>query len=541
SSLQSDPVLPAFIEMFREEDGQVRWDMVAQEVLNQGGRGLTDTTGLITADDNATRADKIATTEEEYLTNLGNLSAAYAELYEKLKTAQQHENTAQAQWLGPFGGFSDDVVTGLMGAYATRSLLSGTRLGGALGKAGGSIVGGIGRIFGRGGASSATPFAESSVMSNVAGRGVAGVGLGLAGWGADEALGHYGVETNGAFGTIGTMAGLGLMVGGPWGAAIGAGVGAGIVGWQNREAIGDWMGEHGMGGDDLKGYGEAAIAKVKDVFGMIGDLSWGDLGEAAKVALAIIFPPFSLLQQLDWGSIGSSARDALGAIVGGLVDVKDWTVGFFEDRWDDLTGVGSALVDWIVGLPGTVIGGAGDVLKKASGLQNTVLNALIVDPLNGLIGALSGLKIDIPGGGHLGIPASISLPDLPQIPRFARGTADAPAGWAWVGEQGPELRWLNQGDRILDAADSRRFSQTVREARASDTIAGRGLSLADGPVVLDSMASRAIAGHQSTQRIEIRELRVNIYGGTIDEQMKNTLVRETAHAVVRDLGELLGD
>jgi hypothetical protein len=70
-------------------------------------------------------------------------------------------------------------------------------------------------------------------------------------------------------------------------------------------------------------------------------------------------------------------------------------------------------------------------------------------------------------------------------------------------------------------------------------VVGRGLSLADGPVVLDPMASRAIAGHQSTHRIEIRELRVNIYGGTIDEQMKYALVQETAHAVVKDLGDLL--
>jgi hypothetical protein len=99
---------------------------------------------------------------------------------------------------------------------------------------------------------------------------------------------------------------------------------------------------------------------------------------------------------------------------------------------------------------------------------------------------------------------------------------------------------IARGDRIVDVAESRSFGQAIREMCASDTFTGQVPCLDGSPVVLDPTASRAIAtGQGATNRIEIRELRVEIGGGTIDEKMKDTLVKETANAVIKDLGELL--
>lgn len=43
-------------------------------------------------------------------------------------------------------------------------------------------------------------------------------------------------------------------------------------------------------------------------------------------------------------------------------------------------------------------------------------------------------------------------------PGFAAGTASAPPGWAWVGEEGPELMRLRGGETILPAEISREFA-----------------------------------------------------------------------------------
>ncbi|WP_189522430.1 MULTISPECIES: phage tail length tape measure family protein [unclassified Mesorhizobium] len=54
------------------------------------------------------------------------------------------------------------------------------------------------------------------------------------------------------------------------------------------------------------------------------------------------------------------------------------------------------------------------------------------------------------GGGFL----SMLFGFLPKLFGFANGTENAPAGWAWVGERGPELRKLRSGDVIRSNATS---------------------------------------------------------------------------------------
>lgn len=46
-----------------------------------------------------------------------------------------------------------------------------------------------------------------------------------------------------------------------------------------------------------------------------------------------------------------------------------------------------------------------------------------------------------------------------KIPEFAKGTNFAPKGWAWVGEQGPELVSLNGGEKIKTADQSKAFAE----------------------------------------------------------------------------------
>jgi hypothetical protein len=65
------------------------------------------------------------------------------------------------------------------------------------------------------------------------------------------------------------------------------------------------------------------------------------------------------------------------------------------------------------------------------------------------------------GGGFL----SIIMKLLGGIGGFASGTEGAPEGWAWVGEKGPELRKVRQGDVIRSSQRSR---QMVAESQAAN-------------------------------------------------------------------------
>lgn len=49
-----------------------------------------------------------------------------------------------------------------------------------------------------------------------------------------------------------------------------------------------------------------------------------------------------------------------------------------------------------------------------------------------------------------------------DIHGFATGTENAPPGWSWVGEEGPELMRLHGGEQILPAAVSRELAESYR-------------------------------------------------------------------------------
>lgn len=91
-------------------------------------------------------------------------------------------------------------------------------------------------------------------------------------------------------------------------------------------------------------------------------------------------------------------------------------------------------------------------------------------------------------GAEMGYPAAIPFQVLAgalgalqlaainnaKIPEFAKGTNFAPKGWAWVGEQGPELVNLRGGEQIKTASQSKSFAQFEfgKEFFNSKTIAG---------------------------------------------------------------------
>ncbi len=90
-------------------------------------------------------------------------------------------------------------------------------------------------------------------------------------------------------------------------------------------------------------------------------------------------------------------------------------------------------------------------------------------------GYLNGITIMLPqvqaayqrlAGAASNALGSASVPDR----GFASGTPDAPPGWAWVGELGPELMRLRGGETILPASVSQDFALASREMQTLSSV-----------------------------------------------------------------------
>ncbi|MER9188294.1 phage tail length tape measure family protein [Mesorhizobium australicum] len=138
-------------------------------------------------------------------------------------------------------------------------------------------------------------------------------------------------------------------------------------------------------------------------------------------------------------STGAGAKDVLGTTGSVYVDKFNAAVAKASDS---LGGLDSTVTNTVQSLAGG-LGGKGGLASILDGLkpQNFQANTTLSDIL-GYSGG--GAPSGSSGGGFLGT----LLGFLPKLFGFADGTESAPAGWAWVGERGPELRKLRAGDVI---------------------------------------------------------------------------------------------
>lgn len=131
---------------------------------------------------------------------------------------------------------------------------------------------------------------------------------------------------------------------------------------------------------------------------------------------------------------GTGAGVAIGGILGGAS--------------------GSVAGGAIGGIIGNIVGGALD-LVGASGSSSSS-GGKTLQSVNGKApaGAQVGDKIVTGGGTYQivgGTPGNWESIKVSDVSKHAKGTLSAPGGLSIVGENGPELRWINPGDGILPA------------------------------------------------------------------------------------------
>ena len=93
--------------------------------------------------------------------------------------------------------------------------------------------------------------------------------------------------------------------------------------------------------------------------------------------------------------------------------------------------------------------------------------ALLVSAIASLVRAFKGVPEEVNIDVNGDIPSMDDLKNQLKSKGYASGTASAASGWAWVGENGPELVNFRGGERVLTANQSSAFRSTAGSERTN--------------------------------------------------------------------------
>lgn len=189
---------------------------------------------------------------------------------------------------------------------------------------------------------------------------------------------------------------------------------------------------------------------ISSIVGQVAGAVSGAFGVIASV-IGAVWPIVEAVAKVLFPVVGAAATVLFNAIdgafklIGGVFEVFG-TIA--ETIFEAVTGIWEGLGEFF-----------GGVLDDVSGAFKSGLN-VVIDVINGFIGFLNGIRIDIPevtipgldvtfGGG------AIDPFDISTISHLARGVRGFRGGYAIVGEQGPELLELPLGANVYTAGQTR--------------------------------------------------------------------------------------
>jgi tape measure domain-containing protein len=284
----------------------------------------------------------------------------------------------------------------------------------------------------------------------------------------------------------------------------------GVLGGGSRKGSSD--GHYGLGGI-LSGIGHLVSSGANLVSAGVGDLTHfagsivaGGLKDAASAMLAPVkaglndvMPGNSVLKQMMvgvpqgmingvlsyFGGQDKTADAKMAAQSGGAItaQIMSWIA-----QAEQITGVGGS---WTSGLA-TIIAheSGGNVMAEnlsdsnakagdpSRGLMQTIMStfeayrsmALPDNIFDGLANIVAGINY-IKARYHsiANVPGLVSLAGGGPYVGYASGTGGAAKGWAWVGEQGPELVNFGGGETVLNHQDSMSMHSQVSSGYATGT------------------------------------------------------------------------
>ena len=131
------------------------------------------------------------------------------------------------------------------------------------------------------------------------------------------------------------------------------------------------------------------------------------------------------------------------------------------------TGIASAAQALSKAAPAAMKAGTSFGLLALEIMGVVLVIALLVSAIASLVRAFKGVPEEVNIDVNGDIPSMDDLKSQLKSKGYASGTASAASGWAWVGENGPELVNFRGGERVLTANQSSAFRSTAGSERTN--------------------------------------------------------------------------
>ncbi|HVQ96137.1 MAG TPA: hypothetical protein VMU51_34270 [Mycobacteriales bacterium] len=240
--------------------------------------------------------------------------------------------------------------------------------------------------------------------------------------------------------------------------------------------------------------GLVVLYKRSEAFRSIVQAIWGWLKANWPLLLGILIGPVGVA--IAWivthwdqtvsffkGLPGKIGR-AVAGLFKGPTDQAAGAITWLRQKWDGFVG-------WVKALPGKITKAALGMFKGITD-QAAAAAAKVTSLFNTAIDKILGREGTFTKTG--------------AVPHHAGGTGSAPAGWAWVGERGPELVRFGGGEQVVNARDSAAAAAggTVTvELVSTDPLLASLLALVDARVTQANRATTA-AARAGTGRARVR-------------------------------------
>lgn len=283
---------------------------------------------------------------------------------------------------------------------------------------------------------------------------------------------------------------------GVWALAIGALVAIGILVWKNWDKITEtvtkmwdavteaWENIKTRAAEDW----EAIKQSLWDAWLSIKDSciqTWNDftqffvdLWEGIKQTSTDVWNSITQFFSDTWNSIKEMSSSVWGSVKQFFSDTWDAIKQKCIDVWEGIKETFNGVVDFVKNIFqgnwsaawDSVVNTFKNIFEKIVGFAKKPING-VIDLVNGLIGKINGVSVDIPDWVP-GVGGKNFSTNIPKIPKLATGTSYFKGGLAQTNERGGEIKEYPNGTKIIPHDLSKRMIGSGSGVNVNVTIQG---------------------------------------------------------------------
>jgi hypothetical protein len=168
--------------------------------------------------------------------------------------------------------------------------------------------------------------------------------------------------------------------------------------------------------------------------------------------------------------LASAGKNAVGGLLSAAESAWTGASSWFTSLPGKVEGVFSGAGGWLVSAGESMVNGLVSGIESIGGTVETALLDLVPSPVRSVVSAALGFV------------------------GFASGTPSAPPGWAWVGEQGPELVHFSGGEQVKTSSASMGMMSQMASAQSLGALSSLGVPSLAAAARLPGVSSPLAAG-----------------------------------------------